>query len=110
MFAPALFVAARERVRAMRCIARNPVGAVSLVRSRSLPPPYRGVHVQRKKAIELQRAWGDKPCVHPAFSREYDLGERTGSYRCTQCGASFTFHEKSAIATARNAKSHRPDE
>jgi DNA-directed RNA polymerase subunit RPC12/RpoP len=59
--------------------------------------------VQRKKAVELQQAWGDKPCDHPAFSREYDLGERTGNYRCTQCGASFTFREKSEITAARGA-------
>ena len=34
--------------------------------------------MQRKKAVELQRAWGDRPCVHPAFSREYDLGRTDG--------------------------------
>ena len=56
--------------------------------------------MQRKKAIELQRAWGDRPCEHPAFSREYDLGERTGNYCCTQCGASVTFREKAEITAA----------
>jgi len=57
--------------------------------------------VQKKKATELQRAWGDKPCAHPAFSREYDLGERTGNYCCAQCGASVSFREKAEITAAR---------
>ena len=64
--------------------------------------------MQRKKAIELQQRWGDKPCPHPSFSREYDLGERTGNYCCTQCGASFTFREKAEIVAARGATPRRP--
>jgi len=64
--------------------------------------------VQRKKAVELQQSWGDKPCDHPAFSREYDLGERTGNYCCTQCGASLTFREKSEITAARDATPRGP--
>ena len=63
--------------------------------------------MQRKKAIELQQAWGSQPCEHPAFSREYDLGVRTGNYCCTQCGASVTFREKSEIALSR-ADPRRP--
>lgn len=57
--------------------------------------------MQRKKAIALQQAWGDKPCPHPAFSREYDLGERTGSYCCTECGAIVSFREKAEILASR---------
>ncbi|MGZ8376484.1 MAG: hypothetical protein ACXWZS_03310 [Gemmatirosa sp.] len=64
--------------------------------------------MQRKKAIELQQAWGDHPCDHPAFSREYDLGERTGNYCCTQCGASVGFREKAEITAARAAAPRRP--
>jgi hypothetical protein len=64
--------------------------------------------VQRKKSIELQQKWGDQPCAHPSFSREYDLGERTGNYCCTQCGASFTFREKAEIAAARSAGPRPP--
>ena len=59
--------------------------------------------MQRKKAIELQRTWGERPCEHPEFSREYDMGERTGNYCCTQCGASVTFREKAEILAARAA-------
>jgi hypothetical protein len=57
--------------------------------------------LQRNKAIEVRKAWGSKPCPHPAFSREYDSGERTGNYICTQCGASVTFREKAEITNAR---------
>ena len=56
--------------------------------------------MQRKKALALQQEWGDKPCPHPAFAKEYDLGERTGQFICTQCGAIMTFREK-AEAIAR---------
>ena len=50
--------------------------------------------MQRKKAIELQKAWGGKPCDHPTLAREYDMGERTGNYCCQQCGTVRTFREK----------------
>jgi transcription elongation factor Elf1 len=60
--------------------------------------------MQRKKAQELRKAWGDKPCDHPSFSREYDAGERTGSYCCTQCGASVTFREKAELTAARKTR------
>jgi hypothetical protein len=68
----------------------------------------RSPYVQRKKALELQQAWGGKPCAHPAFSREYDLGERTGSYCCTTCGAVVSFREKTEIMAARGTQSARP--
>lgn len=67
-----------------------------------------GTPLQRKKAIELQQKWGGKPCDHPAFSREYDLGERTGNYCCTQCGASLTFREKAELTQARASKRGGP--
>lgn len=57
--------------------------------------------MQKKKATELQQAWGGKPCTHPAFAKEYDLGERTGNYVCTQCGAILTFREKAEITASR---------
>jgi hypothetical protein len=61
--------------------------------------------MQRKRAIALQQEWGGKPCDHPAFAREYDMGERTGSYVCTQCGAVVTFREKAEIMAAREKAS-----
>ena len=58
--------------------------------------------MQRKKAIALQQAWGDRPCDHPDLAREYDAeGERTGNYVCTQCGAILTFRERAALRDAR---------
>ena len=57
--------------------------------------------MQKKRAVALQQAWGDKPCDHPAFAKEYDLGERTGNYICTQCGATFGFRERAEIMAAR---------
>ena len=57
--------------------------------------------MQKKKALQLKQAWGDKPCPHPAFAKEYDLGKRTGGYICTQCGASISFREKAEITASR---------
>jgi hypothetical protein len=57
--------------------------------------------MQKKRATALQQEWGDKPCAHPAFAKEYDLGKRTGDYVCTQCGKTFTFREKAEFAPPR---------
>ena len=57
--------------------------------------------MQRKKATALKQAWGDKPCTHPAFAKEYDLGERTGNYVCTTCGSTFTFREKAELVARK---------
>jgi hypothetical protein len=42
--------------------------------------------MQLKKAAELKRERGDKPCDHSNLEKEYDLGSATGDYVCTQCG------------------------
>ena len=57
--------------------------------------------MQRKCADALKLEWGDKPCDHPAFAKEYDLGERTGRFICTQCGSTFSFKEKAELAATR---------
>ena len=57
--------------------------------------------MQRKRAIALKEEWGDKPCPHPAFAKEYDLGARTGNYVCTQCGTTFTFRQRAEILAQR---------
>ena len=59
--------------------------------------------MQKKRATALQQAWGDKPCAHPAFAKEYDLGARTGNYVCTQCGVTMTFREKAELVAARRS-------
>ena len=58
--------------------------------------------MQRKQAIKLQETWAKQPCDHPAFAKEYDLGKRTGSYVCTQCGAILTFRERAEAIAARD--------
>ncbi len=59
--------------------------------------------MQKKRAVALQQEWAGKPCDHPTFAKEYDLGERTGNHICTQCGKIFTFREKAEIAGVRPA-------
>ncbi len=57
--------------------------------------------MQIKKAQQLRDDWGDKPCEHPDFDREYYLGAHTGDYVCVQCGSCLTNEEKEAIETKR---------
>ncbi|MCC6317462.1 MAG: hypothetical protein IT361_07170 [Gemmatimonadaceae bacterium] len=59
--------------------------------------------MQRRKAVELREQWGDRTCDHPTFSREYDQGERTGNYCCTQCGTAITFRERAELMARRKA-------
>ena len=59
--------------------------------------------MQKKRASALRAAWGDQPCTHPAFAKEYDQGERTGNHICTQCGATFSFREKAELMAGRKA-------
>ena len=59
--------------------------------------------MQYEKAINLQEAWGNKPCSHPSFQKEYYLSAQTGDYICTQCGESFTAQEKERIEKLRNS-------
>ena len=44
--------------------------------------------MQAKKANELRKEWGDKPCEHPCLTKEYELGSATGDYFCATCGKS----------------------
>lgn len=59
--------------------------------------------MKRKRALELQQAWGGKPCEHPSFAKEYDQGERTGSFVCTQCGAILSARQKIEIVRSRES-------
>ena len=74
---------------------------MGLVPGAPLPFLFGGRPVQKKRATALRQEWGDKPCPHPAFAKEYDLGERTGSYVCTQCGKTFTFKERAELLASR---------
>jgi len=64
--------------------------------------------MKRKRALELQQAWGGAPCDHPAFAKEYDQGVRTGSFICTQCGAIVSFREKAEIMASRRGDEPNP--
>jgi len=57
--------------------------------------------VQKKRATALKQEWGDKPCPHPTLAKEYDAGERTGNYVCTQCGTTLTFRERAELLATR---------
>jgi len=46
--------------------------------------------MQTDKAARLRSEWGDQPCNHPSFDKEYYLGAQTGDYVCLQCGRDFT--------------------
>lgn len=58
--------------------------------------------MQKKQAMKLQEEWGGMSCDHPTFAKEYDLGERTGNYVCTRCGAILSFREKAEAVAARD--------
>ena len=61
--------------------------------------------MKQKQALLLQDAWGDRPCDHPAFAREYDAaGARTGSYICTQCGRTLSFRERAELLATRSPR------
>lgn len=57
--------------------------------------------MQRSRAEQLRSLWGDKECDHLELAREYDLGARTGSYVCSQCGKVFTFRERAELLASR---------
>lgn len=62
-----------------------------------------------KKAEELRKEWGDKPCSHPHLEPETHLGSefvavKTGDYVCTICGQDFTQEERNQIVAARDSQ------
>ena len=57
--------------------------------------------MQMDKAKKLREAWGDKPCDHPSFSKEYMFGADTGDYVCMKCGKSFDRGEVEEIKKSR---------
>jgi len=52
----------------------------------------------------LRDRWGNKPCDHPGFVREYDKGMQ-GDFICTQCGReSLTDSPSGVIGEKRKEK------
>lgn len=61
----------------------------------------RRMFVKMEMAALLRRIWGDKPCKHPSFDKEYYVASWTGDYVCKQCGRSFTEVEMREIERNR---------
>ena len=57
--------------------------------------------MQYEEAKRLKDAWGNKPCSHPSFEKEYYLGAQTLDYVCIQCGEAFTKQEIETIEKGR---------
>ena len=60
--------------------------------------------MKQKRAQTLREEWGDAPCEHPQLAKLYDMGERTGSYACVQCGRIFSFREKTELQASRGSQ------
>ena len=58
--------------------------------------------MQFKQAQDLRERWGDRPCEHLSFEKEYYLGADTSDFICTQCGREFTETEKEEIERRRH--------
>ena len=53
--------------------------------------------MQMSKSQQLRDEWGDKPCGHPDFDKEYYLGADTGDKVCTTCGKVLSISEVEEI-------------
>jgi hypothetical protein len=47
--------------------------------------------------LKIKEEWGNKPCNHPEFEKEYYTGAFLLNYVCTQCGMEFTVSQKLEI-------------
>lgn len=43
-------------------------------------------NIQYIEAQQLRKNWGNKPCEHKDWLKEYYNGTSTGDYICSQCG------------------------
>jgi hypothetical protein len=58
--------------------------------------------MQWKDAEQLREIWGDKPCDHPDYDKEYYLGADTMDKVCTQCGQVLSSEEIEEIKRRKN--------
>lgn len=58
--------------------------------------------MQAERAARLRASWGDRPCNHPSFDKEYMLSAQTGDYICEQCGREFTRDEMLRAETTQS--------
>jgi hypothetical protein len=52
-------------------------------------------------AQKLKESWGNKPCDHPGFEKEYYVGAFLINWVCTQCGKEFTIAQKLELESER---------
>jgi hydrogenase maturation factor HypF (carbamoyltransferase family) len=59
-------------------------------------------------AQKIKESWGNKPCDHPVFEKEYYVGAFLINWVCTQCGKEFTIAQKLELDSERkiSAKQH----
>lgn len=62
------------------------------------------VSMQSSDARRLRERWGNKPCDHPNFDKEYNLGADTGDMVCTQCGEVFSKSEIRKLESSKKTK------
>ena len=68
------------------------------------------IDMDYKKAEELRKEWGNKPCSHPkGFVKETHLDSefvavKTGDFVCPICGQDFTKDEVDKIMAVRNSQ------
>ena len=53
--------------------------------------------MQMSKALQLRREYGNNPCSHPGFDREFCFGADTGDKVCTTCGRVLSSEEVEEI-------------
>ena len=60
--------------------------------------------MQISVAERLRKNYGDRPCEHKSFEKEYYLGADTGDFICRTCGSAFTRDEMMKIEEAHRRK------
>lgn len=58
-------------------------------------------------AQKVRDAWGNKPCNHPHFEKEYYVGACLINWVCTQCGKQFTIAQKLELDSKRKHPSEQ---
>jgi hypothetical protein len=60
--------------------------------------------MQHTEANALKEKWGDKPCRHPQFEKEYNLTASTGKLVCSICGHEITKQKYPSPDISRDKK------
>jgi hypothetical protein len=57
-------------------------------------------------AQKIKDSWGNKPCDHPRFEKEYYAGAFLINWVCTHCGKEFTIAQKLELDSERKASAN----